>query len=230
MRPAAPALAAAALTAAGLVGLAAYPRPLLAFRTLRNARRPEIDPVAVEQLATGLPDDADLIWRRVQTGIVPYAFDWQVYGVPYYFPTLAEALEHGRGDCKSQALVFGSLLAAKDIPFRLLVSPDHIWADCSRRRPGPLEDPDLAVAEFRDGRWHLLRPSRLAARTNLRVSAEAYWRAAPGHRRLVLVAALGGLALLGLALGARRASAAGSPWGPSTASGRRARWPSVCPP
>jgi transglutaminase-like putative cysteine protease len=183
--------------------MAAYPRPALAARTLRHARRPGIDPDAVASLAAALPDDPDAVREHVVRRLVPFAHDWDVYGVPYYFPTLVEVLQSGRGDCKSQALMIASMLAAKGIPHRLLVSPDHIWVECEGKQATAMEDPAVAVAELRDGRWHALRPSRLRLRSNARVSAGAYWSAAPRARRLLAGGALLALACCAV-LGFRR--------------------------
>lgn len=190
-------LVAAAAGLAVLAGRAAYPHPALLLRTLRNARRPDIDADAVRDLAAQAPDDPDRIAALVRERLVPFAYDWDVYNVPYYFPTLPEVLRHGRGDCKSQVLVLAGLLAAKGVDFRLLVSFDHIWADYAGKRPAPMEDPAVAVAEYRAGRWHARRPSRLAARAHLRISSEVYWSAAPRARRsLLLVAGLLALAVV----------------------------------
>ncbi len=175
--------------------IVAYPRPALAVRTLRHARRPGVDPEAVRALAADLPDDPDAVREHVVRRLVPFTHDWAVYGVPYYFPTLGEVLAQGRGDCKSQALAIASLLAAKGIPYRLLVSPDHIWVEYEGKAATAMEDPAVAVAEFRDGRWRALRPSRLRLRANARVSAAAYWSAAPRARRLAVAGALLGLAM-----------------------------------
>jgi transglutaminase-like putative cysteine protease len=175
---------------------------VLLLGTLRNARRPDIDGEAVLALAEALPDDPDQVREHVLTHLIPYAYDWDVYGVPYYFPTLAEALRQCRGDCKSQALVLASLLAAKAIPFRLLVSLDHIWVEYAGKQPAPMEDPAVAVAEFRDGRWHALRPSRLNARSHAEVSAAAYWQAAPRSRKFAVAGALLALLLWSILRGA----------------------------
>ncbi len=51
------------------------------------------------------------------TRIVPYAYDWQTAGVPWYFPTTREALAQKRGDCESRAVVLASILAYKHIPY-----------------------------------------------------------------------------------------------------------------
>ncbi len=182
------------LAGLGAAALVAYPRPALLARTLRNARRPQVDAGAVAPVAAVLPDDPDAVREHVVRRLVPFVHDWDVYRVPYYFPTVHEVLEHGRGDCKSQALALASLLAAKGIPYRLLVSPDHIWVEYEGKEATAMEDPAVAVAEFREGRWHAVRPARLRLRSNARASAAAYWGAAPRTRRLVVAAGLLALA------------------------------------
>lgn len=182
------ALVLAAPAALAWLLVAFYPRPLLLARTLRHALRPDLDVDLVRGLAHSLPDDPELIRREVLASIMPYAYDWEVYGVPYYFPTLAEALREGRGDCKSQALVLAGILRAKGIDFRLLVSLDHIWVEYADKAPQPLEDPAVAVGEYKEGRLRFRRPETLHLRTHLGTSLAAYWGAAPPRRRLFLLA------------------------------------------
>jgi transglutaminase-like putative cysteine protease len=172
------------LAALAALGIIAYPRPRLLVRTVLNAVRPDIDAEAVEALAAGLSDDPEALRAEVLSTSVPYERDWAVFGVPYYFPTLAEVLENGRGDCKSQVLVLASLLRAKGVPFRLLASLDHVWAEYPGKTPTVMEDPAVALAEYRDGRWRPLRPQRLRPRAHLAASVDEYWRGASQGRRL----------------------------------------------
>ena len=60
-------------------------------------------PDAVAALAATMPDDPRLIEQRVLDDVVPYAYDWQTAGVPWYFPTTEQALRAGSGDCESRA-------------------------------------------------------------------------------------------------------------------------------
>ena len=178
------------LAALACLGVVAYPRPRLLARTVRNALKPDIDAGAVEGLAARLGDDPDAIRAEVLSAIVPYERDWAVFGVPYYFPTLREALENGQGDCKSQVLVLASLLSAKGIPYRLLASLDHVWAEYPGKAPTVMEDPVVALAEYRDGRWRPMLPVRLRPRAHLAVSVDEYWTGAPRRRRLLFAGAL----------------------------------------
>jgi len=200
-----PDAARAGLLLATLAGLAAlaYPRPRLLAHTVRNALRPDIDAAGVQELSAGLSDDPDAIRAEVLSTIVPYERDWAVFGVPYYFPTLREALENGRGDCKSQVLVLASLLNAKGIPYRLLASLDHVWAEYPGKTPTAMEDPAVAVAEYRDGRWRPLRPARLRPQAHFETSLDEYWRGAARGRRLLFAGALLLLAALTVGRAAR---------------------------
>ena len=106
-----------------------YPDPGVLVRSVRNTLRPRVEPQAVAALARSLPDDPRAIEAYVLDRQVPYAYDWQSAGVPWYFPTTREALRAGRGDCESRALVLASILTAKGIPNELRMSLDHIWVD-----------------------------------------------------------------------------------------------------
>ena len=100
-----------------------------AVRSIEHIRHPSIDPAAVASIARSLPNDPRLIKQAVLTRIVPYAYDWQTAGVPWYFPTTREAIAQKSGDCESRAVVLASILAYKHIPYSLHMSFDHIWVD-----------------------------------------------------------------------------------------------------
>ncbi|MBE0528370.1 MAG: transglutaminase domain-containing protein, partial [Thermoleophilia bacterium] len=72
--------------------VALYSDPGLLVRSVRNTVSPQVDPVAVGALAASLPNDPRAVEAYVLDRQVPYAYDWQSAGVPWYFPTTAEAL------------------------------------------------------------------------------------------------------------------------------------------
>src|SRR5690348_5646404 len=126
---------------------ALYPNPLMLARSVPQAWTPVIDPDAVRSIAATLPDDPKQIENAVLTRIVPYAVPWQVYGVPWYYPTPSEVLAAGRSDCEGRAVVLASILKAKGIPFTLSASIDHIWVDYPGKTANTLENPQLAIAQ-----------------------------------------------------------------------------------
>ncbi|MBI4581778.1 MAG: hypothetical protein HY718_18930, partial [Planctomycetes bacterium] len=51
---------------------------------------------------------------------VPYAWDWEVWGVADYLPTVAEVVARGREDCDGRAVVAAALLRGENIPAELV--------------------------------------------------------------------------------------------------------------
>lgn len=172
-----------------------YPDPSVLVRSVRNTVSPSIDPAAVASLAAGLPDDPVLIERFVLDRQVPYAYDWQSAGVPWYFPTTAEVLRAGRGDCESRALVLAGILTAKGIPNELRMSLDHIWVDYPGKQANALENAGVELAGRRDGRFFLRWPSDFDLRREVADQVAMYWTPAPAVRVALLVAGLSLIAL-----------------------------------
>lgn len=127
--------------------LALYPNPMMLGRAVAQSWTPVVDADAVRDLAATLPDDPHQIEAAVLGSIVPYGVPWETYGVPWYFPTPAEVLATGRGDCQGRAVVFASLLKAKGIPFSLEASFDHIWVDYPGKNPNAMENPQVSIAK-----------------------------------------------------------------------------------
>jgi hypothetical protein len=172
-----------------------YPDPGLLVRSLHHFFDPRIDPQAVAALAAPLPDDPVAIEAYVLDEVVPYAYDWQASGVPWYFPTTREVLAAGRGDCESRAVVLASFLTAKGIPNDLRMSFDHIWVDYPGKRDSAMENAAVQVAGSKDGELFLRWPSDFDLRRELADQVAIHWTPAPAWRRGLLV---GGLLLLPL--------------------------------
>lgn len=172
-----------------------YPDPLVLVHSIEHIEHPSIDPAAVASIARKLPNDPRLIEQAVLTRIMPYAYDWQTAGVPWYFPTTREALAQGRGDCESRAVVLASILAYKHIPYQLRMSFDHIWVDYPGHVNTALENPgvQLAVREHGHYVFHWPRDFHLGAEVNAQVAD--YWTPMPLSRKLLL---FGGLATIAL--------------------------------
>jgi hypothetical protein len=205
--------------AASWVVVVLYPDPTLLVRSVRNIVSPGIDPAAVSALAARLPADPALIESYVLERQVPYAYDWQSAGVPWYFPTTAEVLRAGRGDCESRALVLAAILTAKGIPNELRVSLDHIWVDYPGKRATAMENPGVELAGRRDGRFFLHWPSDFELGREVADQVAMYWTPAPAGRVLLLVAGLSLVALWN-ALAALLAGAPALPVGAGRPRGR----------
>ncbi len=104
--------------------LVLFPRVWLipAWLTRLSNLNAVIDPrhPAVNELAARVADaagptpplnDAAVAVETLVRQRVPYAFDWETWGVMDYSPTVAEVLAQGREDCDGQALVAASATA-----------------------------------------------------------------------------------------------------------------------
>lgn len=173
-----------------------YPDPGVLVSSVRNLVSPDADPGAARALAAELPDDPRQIERLVLTDVVPYASDWEAAGVPWSFPSAAQALQARRGDCESRALVLASVLAAKGIPFAIRMSFDHMWVDYPGKVPTANENEAKVLAAKGTGGWSWPRwPDDLHLGPELRAQAAIYWEPMPPVRKVLL---FGGIAWIAL--------------------------------
>lgn len=173
-----------------------YPDPTVLVGSVRNLLAPRVDGGAASALAALLPDDPREIERVVLDEVVPYASDWEAAGVPWSFPTAAEALAAEAGDCESRAIVLASVLAAKKIPFALRMSFDHIWVDYPGKVPTASENDARALAGRSGDGWSGLRwPDDLDLGSELRAQRAIYWDPMPDGRKALLFTGLVWVAL-----------------------------------
>jgi len=116
-----------------------YPNPLKLVMSIHRFINPDVNPDAVEFMLNDLPSDPVAIEKAVLAKI-SYRLDWELYGMPWYFPTVEEVLERGEGDCKARALVLASVLKAKDISSQVNSSPVHVWVDYEGKQETSIEN------------------------------------------------------------------------------------------
>jgi len=172
-----------------------YPNPFNLVISVQRLFNFDAEPDAVEFMLNDLPSDPVDIEKAVLARI-PYRHDWEVYGMPWYFPTIEKVLERGEGDCKARALVLASVLKAKNIPYQVNQSPIHVWVDYEGKPETSIENaqvkfyqrdpetgesqfqiPDIGLGEVMDSFW------------------EAFWGPMPGSRKALLISGLSGLVL-----------------------------------
>ena len=180
-----------------------YPDPTVLVTSAQNLLQPEADAAAATELAQSLPDDPREIEAEVLRR-VSYATDWEVQGVPWRFPTAAEAIAEGRGDCEARALVLMSALEAKGIPHRLRNSINHMWVDYPGKQPTALENDAVVLADRSGGGFGLRLPEDFDLMLEIDSKVELFWDPMPWERRLLLA-----VGLLLIPLGARAVSANG---------------------
>ncbi len=124
-----------------------YPNPLQLVMTIHRIINPDVNPGAVELMLDDFPSDPVTIERAVRARI-SYRLDWELYKMPWYFPTVEEVLERGEGDCKARALVFASVLEAKNIPYQLNSSPIHVWVDYESKQENQYENAEVKFYQY----------------------------------------------------------------------------------
>jgi len=172
-----------------------YPNPLNLPISIQRVFNLDIDPGAVDSMAGDFPSAPTAIEKTVLERI-PYHYDWEVYSMPWYFPTVEEVLEKGEGDCKARALVLASIFELKNIPYRVNLSPIHAWVDYEGKEETSIENakvkfyqqdpetgerwfqfPEIDLREVMDSIWR------------------GFWIAMPDVRKALLISGL--LALVG---------------------------------
>jgi len=167
-----------------------YPNPLNIIVSIQRAADLGVDPGAVEVMLDDLPSDPVAVEKAVLARI-PYGYDWEVYGMPWYFPTVQEVLERERGDCKARALVLASVLEARGIPYRVNMSPMHIWVEYESKAETPVENPD-AMFYQRDpqtGETQFQVP-RIELIEVMDAAWRGFWPVMPLDRKILLVSGL----------------------------------------
>lgn len=120
--------------------LVLYPNPLNLGVSVYRVFSPTIDPAAVSSLLVDLPDDPEGIEREILLRI-PYCYDWEAHGMPWYFPTVERVVEKGAGDCKARAIVLASVFERLEIPYRFNSSFVHVWVEYEGKAETAFENP-----------------------------------------------------------------------------------------
>jgi TM2 domain-containing membrane protein YozV len=171
--------------------LVLFPNPWRLGTGLKRILNPHTDPAAVASLAQDMPSDPALIENEVLK-LIPYSYDWQTYGMPWYCPSVREVLQKGKGDCKARALVLASILQAKGIPNRIQWSLQHVWVEYPSKVDTGLEKNGLYQKNSETGKksWHLplTPPSDV-----LNELYTDFVRTMPGTRLFLMLAGLFGL-------------------------------------
>lgn len=135
--------------AAFLVVLAVvlYPDPRLLVSWIQRIRdmnsvvdptHPGLDPfVADVKRRVGVDPPPDELLKAVQDVVherIPYAWDWETWGVMDFLPTVDEALRMGREDCDGRAVVAASVLRRMDYRAELVSDILHVWVETPEGR------------------------------------------------------------------------------------------------
>lgn len=135
------------------------------------------------------PNDPEAIEIFVLENI-PYSYDWQAYDLPWYFPTVEEALKNEKGDCKTRFIVLASLFEALLIPYELYISPTHIWINYEGKMDNKIENFDSAVFYYDHIGEPVLKIPQIDWKGSLDIFWDAFWVHMPAARKNALLSGL----------------------------------------
>jgi hypothetical protein len=168
--------------------LVLYPNPRLLAYSLHRLNNPPVMPLAVSDLAGQLKDYTPCEIKEFVYSEIPYRFDWEVYNMPWYFPTLEETLQNGSGDCKARYLLFASLLEELQIPYYKSISLTHIWVGYEGKPENDLENLEASlIIVDQEGKTRLSLP-RADLKRSWRTFYQGFWEVMPGDKKLLVFA------------------------------------------
>ena len=169
------------------VGLCLYPDPRPLLSSLVRLVRPPIEAAAAAGLAQDLPSDPAAIEAFVE-GYAPYKTAWALYGLPWYFPTVAEVVADRGGDCQARAILTASIFQAKGLPYTFHYSFDHVWVDWPGKQVTQLDDPATAFVSDSGKGWLAGLPDKIPLRDIVEERLAYHWDPMPLLRKLLMLA------------------------------------------
>lgn len=166
--------------------LVCYPLPWLLPISLYRVVSPPVDAASVSGLSQEIEASDPAAIENAVLNRIPYQYDWETYGVPWYFPTPAQAIQRGAGDCKARFVVLASVLEHRGIPYRQRFSAMHFWVDYEGKDGSGVEAPDLSLL-VRDEEGNLrLQRGRTEWDQVWQSIREAGWDAMPTVRKWLM--------------------------------------------
>ena len=170
-----------------------YPNPANLVVSIQRVLDFDAEPDAVEFMVNDFPSDPTDIERAVLS-IIPYRHDWELYGMPWYCPTIEQVLERSAGDCKARALVLASVLDAKDVDYLIHSSPTHIWVQYESKQENSIENAQVEFYKYdqETGERKFKIPD-IGLGTLMDTWGQQFWTPMPDGRKTLLISGLAGL-------------------------------------
>lgn len=169
------------------IGAVVYPDPRPFVNSVERLRNPPVDAQAASAVAAELPDDYAAV-EQFASDLVPFKTAWAVYGLPWYFPTVAEVLRDRAGDCQAQAILTASILEAKGMPYTMRYSFDHVWVDWPGKQATNLEDSATSFVSDSGEGWLASLPDRIPLRAIIEQRVAYHWAPMPLVQKIILLA------------------------------------------
>ncbi len=162
-----------------------YPNPYRLVVSGYRMIKPATNPAAITLLAQRAPWDPREIEEFVLEEI-PYQYDWQTYGMPFYFPTAAEAMAKATGDCKSRFVILASLFEARGIAYKQSFSLSHFWVDYEGKEETGIERSENAFL-LRTEEGVKIQVPKEDLKDSFDVLKEGFWDYMPLNRKILFL-------------------------------------------
>ncbi len=164
-----------------------YPNPVLLPVSILRMMDPSRALGALPVQEEGLTGKTAAEIEQLVYAWIPYEYDWVVYGMPWYFPSLDEVLKNQEGDCKARYILFASLLEQQGMAYETRVSVSHIWVDYGGKTSSSVENEDVTFLKTNDQGEISFQWPDVDWATNGRVFWEAFWQVMPWPRKVLLI-------------------------------------------
>ncbi|MFP4643650.1 MAG: hypothetical protein ACLFM0_04775 [Spirochaetales bacterium] len=170
-----------------------YPQPSDLVRSVYRVFDPPIDGEVASRHEYLFDDlSSPVAIERDVKEAVPFHYDWETYGMPWYYPSAEEAFAVMAGDCKTQLMVLASMLESKGIAYTVKVSPTHVWVEYEGRSESDIENDDVAMFSAEgnagDGEQRAFTlPRSIDLERSFRAFWTAFWHYMPVDRKVSLV-------------------------------------------
>jgi len=183
-----------------------YPNPLNLINSIHRALNFDADPGAVEFMLNDFPSDPVDIEKAVLARI-PYHRDWELYGMPWYCPSIEEVLGREGGDCKARALVLASVLEAKNIPYQVHSSPMHTWVGYEGKQETSSENTQVEFYQYdpETGERRFQIPD-IGLSDLMNSWRRQFWTPMPDGRKALLISGLSALIVARVILRKKKAA------------------------
>ncbi len=165
-----------------------YPNPTYLTRSVYRLYDPPISPhiKEIQYIATATAERTPSQTERFIKAAFPYQYDWETYNLPWYFPSVKEAVKKQAGDCKTRFIVIASVLTAQKIPHTLSVSPTHVWVEYEEKKETSNENQEVTMFNSEKG----LSVPRVDLQKSSRSFINAFWHPMPIEKKQSLLSGL----------------------------------------
>ncbi len=161
-----------------------YPNP---YKLIQSVYRFFNPPICTESVIDIIKEVEEKNPSEIEKHVlknINYRYDWETYRHPWYFPTVAEVIEKGEGDCKSRLVVIASIFEKMEIEYTFLFSTTHVWIDYNKKEPTENEKKSIAIFSKKEG---FKVPDEVNWKSSRQTLKTAFWDYMPQQKKAMFL-------------------------------------------